>query len=284
MAARRSPALAHGVQRCPARPRHAGGSDEGCRASFRTPRSWTKHSLYLSRASQPTPMCTRRSDRVVPRWAVGGQSPWPHAVPDTAKSCLRPRQSACPSCPPCSPRHGWCGHRALSPGTTQSIQGPQRTGNPEAACAVQCRVTKTDAQARVSSPAVGPCGIMPSRMQPRRRHHEASTDGTRTEDAHAIRHTRRSGQGRTERVPCQGRRTRHVAQKLRSYMADRRQEDRPKGARDMETPGEPAPYSAVPSGARRSRSQGSASRPQSRARPHPCGRWPQEGIPSVVVR
>src|SRR5215831_6918765 len=39
-----------------------------CRASFTTPRSCMKRSLS-SRASQPTPICKRRSGRVVPRWS-----------------------------------------------------------------------------------------------------------------------------------------------------------------------------------------------------------------------
>ena len=47
MAARRSPALAHGVSATPSR--HAGGPDEGCRASFRTPRSWTKPQFAFAR-------------------------------------------------------------------------------------------------------------------------------------------------------------------------------------------------------------------------------------------
>src|SRR5712691_6844346 len=44
------------------------GSDDSWRTSFKTPRSCTKRS-FASRASQPTPICRRRSGRVVPRWS-----------------------------------------------------------------------------------------------------------------------------------------------------------------------------------------------------------------------
>ena len=122
----------------------------GVQGDFRTPRSWMKPRVP-SRASHPTPMCTRRSGRVVPRCS------WS----DVAASCcarycpMRPAASpiACPSCSPCS-HHCGCvvtGRRLQAPrrvyrrgdGQGTWSRGPGAGGS----------VSKADAQTRVSSPS-----------------------------------------------------------------------------------------------------------------------------------
>jgi hypothetical protein len=80
----------------------------------------------------------------------------PRTLPDTAKCGLRPRLSACPSCPPCSPHDGCAvtGHRLQAPRSVYKPRNAEGNFAGRVPCAVATSRRYTHLRCALSQPLV----------------------------------------------------------------------------------------------------------------------------------